>query len=91
MRNARTRPDHVIADKGYSSRAFRAHLRQRGISRTIPERGGQPTHTVARHRHYDNRARSYLAVLAMASILGSTNGRQVSCSSLPPPGADPPG
>jgi transposase len=33
----RTRPDHVLADKGYSSRANRDLLRQRGISHTIPE------------------------------------------------------
>jgi transposase len=38
---ARTRPDHVIADKGYSSRSIRAGLRRRGISHTIPERADQ--------------------------------------------------
>ncbi len=38
---SRTRPDHVIADKGYSSRAIRTHLRRRGISHTIPERADQ--------------------------------------------------
>lgn len=37
----RTRPDHVIADKGYSSRRIRAHLRGRGIRHTIPERADQ--------------------------------------------------
>ncbi|MET9618825.1 IS5 family transposase [Kitasatospora indigofera] len=37
----RTRPDHVLGDKGYSSRAIRAHLRRRGISHTIPERADQ--------------------------------------------------
>lgn len=37
----RTRPDHVIADKGYSSRAIRAYLRRRAIRRTIPERVDQ--------------------------------------------------
>lgn len=35
---ARTRPEHLIADKGYSSRAIRELLRRRGISHTIPER-----------------------------------------------------
>ena len=29
----RTRPDHVLADKGYSSRANRVLLRRRGIAR----------------------------------------------------------
>ncbi|WP_428834100.1 IS5 family transposase [Microbispora maris] len=37
----RTRPDHVVADKGYSSRAIRSYLRRRGISHTIPERTDQ--------------------------------------------------
>lgn len=37
----RTRPDHVVADKGYSSRKIRAYLRRRGISHTIPERMDQ--------------------------------------------------
>ena len=33
----RTRPDYVLADKGYSSRANRELLRRRGIAHTIPE------------------------------------------------------
>ncbi|SCD69379.1 Transposase DDE domain-containing protein [Streptomyces sp. BpilaLS-43] len=37
----RTRPDHVVADKGYSSRKIRAYLRRRGIPHTIPERADQ--------------------------------------------------
>jgi transposase len=37
----RTRPDHVIADKGYSSRSIRRYLRRRGIGHTIPERSDQ--------------------------------------------------
>lgn len=32
----RTKPSHVVADKGYSSKAIRAYLRRRGIGRTIP-------------------------------------------------------
>ncbi|SCG57241.1 Transposase DDE domain-containing protein [Micromonospora echinaurantiaca] len=32
----RTRPDRVLADKAYSSRANREHLRRRGIPATIP-------------------------------------------------------
>ena len=43
----RVRPDHVIADKGYSSRAIREHLRRRGIGHTIPERADQQAN---RHR-----------------------------------------
>ena len=37
----RTRPDHVIADKGYSSRSIRRYLRRPGIAHTIPERSDQ--------------------------------------------------
>ncbi|MFI5534339.1 IS5 family transposase [Kitasatospora sp. NPDC051853] len=37
----RTRPDHVLGDKGYSSRAIRTWLRQRHITHTIPERADQ--------------------------------------------------
>ncbi len=33
----RRRPDRVLADKGYSSRANRNLLRSRGIAHTIPE------------------------------------------------------
>lgn len=40
----RTRPDHVIADKGYSTRAIRRYLRRRGIAHTIPERRDQQKH-----------------------------------------------
>jgi transposase len=32
----RTRPDRVLADKAYSSRANREHVRRRGIRATIP-------------------------------------------------------
>lgn len=37
----RTRPEHVLADKGYSSRAIRGWLRAHGIGHTIPERVDQ--------------------------------------------------
>ncbi|MFF5503444.1 IS5 family transposase [Streptomyces roseolus] len=37
----RVRPDHVLGDKGYSSKAIRAWLRRRGIAHTIPERADQ--------------------------------------------------
>ncbi|WP_243420609.1 transposase [Micromonospora globispora] len=37
----RVRPDHVIGDKGYSSKAIRADLRRRGIGHSIPERADQ--------------------------------------------------
>ena len=40
----RTRPDRVMADKGYPSKANRAWLRERGIAATIPERDDQIVH-----------------------------------------------
>ncbi|AIJ22526.1 Transposase [Amycolatopsis methanolica 239] len=41
---ARTRPDRVRADKAYSSRAIRTHLRRRGIRAVIPEPADQAEH-----------------------------------------------
>jgi transposase len=48
----RTRPDRVLADKAYSSRAIRAHLRARGIgieavSSWPPPSSGSPTKVVS--------------------------------------------
>ncbi|WP_425282245.1 IS5 family transposase [Streptomyces subrutilus] len=40
----RTRPDHVLADKAYTSRRNRRYLRRRGIRHTIPERLDQQRH-----------------------------------------------
>jgi transposase len=40
----RTRPDRVLADKAYSSRANRAYLRRRGIKATIPIKDDQAAH-----------------------------------------------
>ena len=37
----RTRPDYLVADKGYSSKANRGLLRARGIGHTIPEKADQ--------------------------------------------------
>ena len=40
----RTRPDRVLADKGYPSKANRGWLRRHGIATTIPEREDQIAH-----------------------------------------------
>ena len=40
----RTRPDALRGDKAYSSRAIRAHLRDRGITAVIPEPADQQGH-----------------------------------------------
>lgn len=47
----RTRPDSVSADKAYSSRAIRAHLRGRGIRAVFPEPADQAGHRRRRGRH----------------------------------------
>ncbi|MFC8878812.1 IS5 family transposase [Streptomyces ardesiacus] len=44
----RTRPDVVMADKAYSSRAIRAHLRKRGIRAVIPIPADQRNHRLRR-------------------------------------------
>lgn len=40
----RTRPQAVLGDRAYSSRATRAHLRSRGICAVIPEQSTQADH-----------------------------------------------
>jgi transposase len=44
----RTRPDRVLADKAYSSRAIRAWCRRRAIAVTIPERADQVANRLRR-------------------------------------------
>src|SRR5690606_10845490 len=44
----RTRPEMVLADKAYSSRAIREHLRKRGIRAMIPVPADQRRHRLRR-------------------------------------------
>ncbi len=44
----RTRPDTVLANKAYSSRAIREHLRKRGIRTVIPVPADQRRHRLRR-------------------------------------------
>jgi transposase len=44
----RTRPDMVLADKAYTSKANRAHLRSRGIRACIPSKTDQDAHRKAK-------------------------------------------
>jgi transposase len=44
----RTRPDTVLADKAYTSKANRAHLRSRGIAACIPSKADQDAHRKAK-------------------------------------------
>jgi transposase len=46
----RTRPDTVLADRAYSSRAIRKHLRQRGIRAVIHQPSNQAGHRRRRGR-----------------------------------------
>jgi transposase len=47
----RTRPERVLADKAYGSRANRSYLRRRGIRCTIPEKADQVRHRKNKGRH----------------------------------------
>ena len=47
----RARPDRVLGDKAYGSRANRAYLRRRGIRCTIPEKTDQIRHRKNRGHH----------------------------------------
>lgn len=47
----RTRPDLVLADKAYSSKAIRAHLRRRRITAVIPEPADQIRNRARRGSH----------------------------------------
>jgi transposase len=49
-RRPRTRPDAVLADRAYSSRAIREHLRRRGIRAVIPQPADQVGHRLRRGR-----------------------------------------
>jgi transposase len=44
----RVRPDHVLADRAYSSRQIREYLRRRQIPHTIPEKRDQAGHRLRR-------------------------------------------
>ncbi|MFJ3638122.1 IS5 family transposase [Streptomyces sp. NPDC090112] len=46
----RTRPAIVLADRAYSSRAIRGHLRRRGIRAVIPQPADQSRHRLRRGR-----------------------------------------
>ena len=45
---ARTRPDELLGDKAYSSRAIRTYLRGRAITTTIAEPSDQTRHRINR-------------------------------------------
>jgi hypothetical protein len=43
----RTRPDRVLADKAYTSKANRAYMRRRGFAATIPSKADQDAQRMA--------------------------------------------
>jgi transposase len=47
----RTRPARLLADKAYSNRQIRSHLRRRGIKATIPEKSDQQAARAAKGSH----------------------------------------
>ena len=60
----RTRPDVVLADRAYSSRAIREHLRRRGIRAVIPV----PADQRGLATRYDKTATIYLTGLHLDGI-----------------------
>jgi IS5 family transposase len=57
----RARPGKLHADKGYDSRANRAHLRHRGIRSRIARRGIESSTRLGRHRWRVERSLSWLS------------------------------
>lgn len=86
----RTRPDRVMADKGYPSKANRAWLRNHGIAATIPERDDQIAH---RRRSEDDRSSSVTSrrpatadgTSSSAALANSSNGAGSRCAQTRPP------
>ena len=81
----RTRPDRVLADKGYPSRANRAWLRERGIAATIPERDDQIAHRRKSRAGRSTSATSSrnaarAAMSSSAASTGSSSGAESRCA-----------
>jgi len=57
----RKRPDHLVADKGYSYPTCRRLLRQRGITPRIARRGVESSARLRRHRWRVERSLSWLS------------------------------
>ncbi|OXM65384.1 hypothetical protein CF165_23990 [Amycolatopsis vastitatis] len=68
-----TRPNRVLADKGYSRRAIRSYLRRRHIPATIPERRDQRGNRLKQFRaianRFDKTATSYRSMIDLATLL----------------------
>ncbi len=86
---ARSRPDRVMADKGYPSKANRAWLRRRGIAATIPERDDQIAHRRKRPGRPIDFGAAAIAVKTSSSgaSTSSSNGVASRCAQTKPPAA----
>ncbi|MFI1921106.1 transposase [Streptomyces sp. NPDC020377] len=82
----RTRPDVVMADKGYSSRAIRDHLSKRGIRAVIPVPADQRGHRLRRGAGAGDRRRS----TARHASRRNTVERPSGCASTPRHPGGPP-
>lgn len=92
----RTRPTAVLADRAYSSRAIRGHLRRRGIRAVIPQPADQIGHRLRRGRlggrppGFDAEAykrHTSSATPSNAAATASSNGADWSCE---PTNSSPP-
>jgi hypothetical protein len=74
-----TRPEAVLADKAYSSKAIRAHLRRRGIRAIIPQPADQIAHRKRRGRHGGTNSddpHPTAPTASSAAVVRSTAGRR---------------
>ncbi|MFE6636934.1 transposase [Streptomyces tendae] len=92
----RTTPEVVLADKAYSSRAIRSHLRRRGIRAVIPQPSdpGHPPQTPRQQRRQTTglRPRGVQAAQhrrAGASTSSSSGAAWPPATTRPPPSASP--
>jgi transposase len=80
----RTRPDRVLADKAYSARANRAHLRRRGIPATIPVKADQQAHRQRRARPAAARRRSTPTSTGSGTLSSAASTCRNSTAASPP-------
>ncbi|MGA5164402.1 transposase [Streptomyces pseudogriseolus] len=79
-----TTPDVVLADKAYSSRAIRSHLRKRGIRGVIPERADQQADRMRRGQAVADRRPSTGRPTSSATPSSSASTASSSGAASPP-------
>ncbi|MEU0797353.1 transposase [Amycolatopsis sp. NPDC005961] len=65
----RSRPDRLRGDKAYSSRAIRAHPRDRGITAVIPEPADQAGHRKRRGSRDGRPAIVYRSAVLLRAVI----------------------